>query len=52
MTLLQWLQTLIEEHKETNVCLTKDEFFEYFPAKILFEEYLTIAYQYYLDNLK
>ena len=34
MTLLQWLQKLIEEHKETNVCLTKDEFVEYFLTKI------------------
>ena len=52
MTLLQWLQKLIEEHKETNTCLTENEFFEYFPAKILFEEYIEVAYKYYLDNLK
>ena len=52
MTLLQWLDKLIEEHKETNTCFTEDEFLKCLPVKELFEEHLTIAYKYYLDNLK
>lgn len=52
MTLLQWLDKLIEEHKETNTCYTEQEFLSMLPVKDKFKESYDLAYKYYLDNLK
>ena len=50
MTLLQWIEKLIEEHTETNTVYTKEEFANSLPI-ICKLEHILIAYEYYIKRI-